>query len=128
MGYAMAMVSTTVLAYLAFRARTSGFMARWIDPEVSSAILAIPISLGTTLVWTMFGMMIGSAYELGDFKHKGAFLGSPSGPFLLLIASIAWLPLPPLIIFIRHQWPLWVGTGVAFVVLFGWAMPLLAAR
>lgn len=128
MGYGMAIVSTVAMAYLAFRARTGGVLEKWVDPEVSSALLAVPIFMGMTLTWTMFGLILGSAYEVGNFKHHAGALGAPSMPFMVAMFGVAWLPLPPLLIFFRREWKLWVAMSVVFVGLFGWCMPYLAAR
>jgi hypothetical protein len=127
-GYAMAMASTLALTLLAIRSRESRVLKRWVDSGVSTALLAVPIFMGAVLGWTMAGLILGAAYELGDLGSRGDALGSPSGPFLLGVAALAWLPLPPLLIFWRRYWWLWCGMSGAFLGLFGWLMPLLAER
>jgi hypothetical protein len=127
-GYAMAMASTLALTFLAIRSRESRALKRWVDSEVSTALLAVPIFLGAMLGWTMAGLILGAVYEVGDLGSRADFLGSPSGPFLLGVVALAWLPLPPLLIFWRRYWWLWCGMSGAFMGLFGWLMPLLAER
>ncbi len=127
-GYVMAMASTVALTFLAIRTRESSLMNHWVDSEVSTVLLAVPIFMGTVLGWTMAGLVLGAIYDLGDLGSRADVLGSPSGPFLLIIAALAWLPLPPLLIFWRRYWWLWCGMSGAFLGLFGWLMPLLAER
>jgi len=128
-GYAMALASTAALVFLTLRLSNEGeAIDRWVSREVPRPILAVPIFLGTTILWTMLGLVFGSIYELGDFAHRPGALGAPSWVFLLLVAAIAWLPLPPLVIFARRFWQLWCAMAIVFVGLFGWLMPLLAAR
>ncbi|MGH2632659.1 MAG: hypothetical protein ACRDG3_04545 [Tepidiformaceae bacterium] len=128
-GYVMALASTGVLVFLTVRLSGEGeLLDRWVSREVPRPLLAVPIFLGTTLLWTMMGLVLGSIYEVGGFADKPGVLGAPSWVFLLLVAAVAWLPLPPLVIFARRFWPLWCGMALMFIALFGWLMPLLAAR
>lgn len=127
-GYAMGMLSTVALTFLAVRSRESSLVRRWVDSEVSGALLAVPIFLAAVIVWTMVGLILGAAYEVGNLEARGDFLGSPSWPFLLVVGALAWLPLPPLLLFWRRYWWLWCGMSAAFLGLFGWFMPLVAGR
>jgi hypothetical protein len=38
------------------------------------------------------------------------------------------LPIPPLMLFARKFWWIWVGMSASFLGLFGWVMPVLAER
>ncbi len=127
LGYAMAIASTAALTFLVTRQRDASILSRWFSPDVPGALLAVPISIGTTLGWTMIGLVLGSLYEVGDFEGRRDILGSPSGVFTLIILALAWFPLPPLVIFFRRYWWVWLAMSLLFVVLFGWAMPLLAS-
>jgi hypothetical protein len=44
------------------------------------------------------------------------------------MAALSFLPVPIMFLFSRRLWWIWVGMALAFVGLFGWAMPLLAER
>ncbi len=128
MGYAMAILSTFALTYIAVQPGAQKFVRQFFDPEVPGALLAVPISIGTGVLWTMLGLMLASAYILGDFREMPPALGAPSGPWLLLMAGLAWLPVPILWLISRRLWWLWVGMSLAFLGCFGWAMPLLGER
>ena len=127
-GYAMAVLSTIALTYLAMRPGAASFMGRWLAVDVSKTLVAIPIFVGTTLAWTMAGLILGSGYKVGGFENKPGALGAPSWAFLLIVVALAWLPLPILVALGRRYWWLWSGMSLAFVGLFGWLMPVLAER
>ena len=128
LGYAMSIVTTVVSIFLLTRVSRTGWFDSVIAAEVPGALLAIPISVGAMLAWTMIGMVIGSFYVVGGFETKADGLGSPSWQFALVMGAVALLPLPPLVLFVRRYWWLWCGLSVLFAGTFGWLMPLLAER
>jgi len=125
-GYAMAILSTFALTYLAIQPVPQKAIQKYLD--VPGVLLAVPFSIGTGITWTMLGLMFGSLYEIGNFDEKPGALGAPSWVFLLFIAALAWLPLPILFLFSRRFWWLWLGMSLSFLGLFGWLMPLAAER
>lgn len=127
-GCAMGIASTAALIFLATRVRDATRIERWIPRDVPGMVLAVPVFTGAAIGWSFLGLLLGSFYEVGGFAGKAGFAGAPSAVFLLIIVALAWLPLPPLLIFARRYWSLWCGMVLAFIGLFGWLMPLLAAR
>ena len=127
-GYVMAILSTFALTYLAFQPGPQKFVQRRIDPGVPGLLLAVPISIGTTVIWTMAGLVLASAYVLGGFDDRSGALGAPSWQFALTMVILALLPLPVLVVLSGRLWWLWLAMSVAFAGLFGWLMPLLAER
>lgn len=128
MGYAMAMASTAALIFLLTRIRDAAAIQHWVAPEVPGALLAVPIVLGTVIGWTMVGIVLGSLYRVAGFAGEPGALGSPSLVFTIIVIALAWFPLPPLVVFARRYWWLWVAMSLLFVALFGWVMPLLAGE
>lgn len=128
MGNAMAIISTFALTYIAVQPGAQRFVQKVFDPEVPGWLLAVPISIGTGVLWSMTGLVLASIYILGGFAEMTPALGAPSGPWLLLMAAIAWLPVPILWLISRRLWWMWLGMSLVFVGLFGWAMPLLGER
>ncbi|MCK9518188.1 MAG: hypothetical protein M0R74_04030 [Dehalococcoidia bacterium] len=125
-GYAMSLVSTFALTILLIQASGSRAIQRYTNGEMSPWFLAVPMSLGAFLVWTIIGLILGSLYKVGGLaEHPGA-LGAPSAPFLIGVVAIAVMPLPLLFLFFRRQWWIWCGLSASFVLLFGWLMPLMA--
>lgn len=128
-GYIMAVASTAALVFLVVRLSMAGaWLDRWVASEVPRPLLAVPISLGATFAWTMIGLLLASFYEVAEFEAKPGALGSPSLPFTLIIVVLAFLPLPPLLLLARRYAWLWGALSVLFAALFGWMMPVLAAR
>ena len=124
----MGIASTVALMFLATRVRDASLVERWVARDVPGVLLAIPLFTMAGLGWSFLGLLLGSFYEVGGFGDKPGFAGAPSGVFVLIIVALAWLPLPPLLMFARRYWWLWFGLAIAFVGLFGWVMPLLADR
>ena len=124
----MGIATTVALTVLVSRIRDAAFIARWVARDVPGVLVAVPLFTGASVGWSFSGLLLGSFYELGGFADKPGFAGAPSAVFVLVIVALAWLPLPPLLIFARRYWWLWCAHSVAFVALFGWLMPLLAAR
>lgn len=128
MGYIMAILSTIALTYIALQPGARRFVDAILDPEVPGALLAVPLSIGTGVLWTMAGLILASVYILGEFAEMPSVLGAPSGPWLLLVFGLAWLPVPILWVISRRLWWIWGGMSLTFLGLFGWVMPLLAER
>ena len=127
-GYTMAIATTFALVFLLTRVSRTGWMDQFVAREVSAALVAVPISIGAMLGWTMIGLVLGALWLVGDFESKGGAFGSPSWQFTLIVAVLALLPLPPLIMFVRRYWWLWTVMSMLFAGLFGWVMPVLAER
>lgn len=125
-GYAMATLSTFALTYLCVQPAPQQVIQRYLD--VPGMLLAVPFSIGTGVVWTMIGMLLGSVYKVGGFMDTPGALGAPSWTFLFIMGSVAFLPIPPLLLFARRYWWIWVGMSLSFLGLFGWLMPVLAER
>ena len=125
-GYVMSVLSTVALTYLCIQPNVLKGIQKYLD--VPGMLLAVPFSIGTGMVWTLVGMMLGAFYKVGDFPEREGAVFAPSWEFLLIIGSVAWLPVPILFLFSRGYWWIWSGMSLAFILLFGWVMPFLAER
>jgi hypothetical protein len=127
-GYSMSILSTFALVYLGWRATDMGIFARWFPEGTSMLALAVLGSVGTFFIWTMAGMILGSAYEVLELKTSRGILFAPSAAFLIGMTAFALMPLPFLALVWPRSWWLWVAMSAAFLALFGWTMPILAER
>lgn len=127
-GYAMALVTTIALTYLVMQVREAPLLQRWVSGEVPGVLLAVPVSLGSMIGWTLVGIIIGAVYRVGNLDGQPGGLGSPSFPFTLAMVILALFPLAPLLVLAPRFWWVWAGLSASFAGLFGWLMPLLAAR
>ncbi len=128
MGYVMAIATTFALIVLLVKVDTRGLLSKVIDPEVSRPLLAVPAFIGAGLIWTMIGLMIGSAYEVLEFADTESGPWTPSLAFSLTMMMVGLLPAPILTVIWFRFWWLWGTMGLLFAVSFGWAMPNLAAQ
>ncbi|MDZ7728415.1 MAG: hypothetical protein U5Q44_09635 [Dehalococcoidia bacterium] len=88
----------------------------------------MPAFIGAGLIWTMIGLMIGSAYEVLEFAETESGPGTPSLAFSLTMLMLGLLPVPIIAVIWFRFWWLWGTMGLLFAVSFGWAMPNLAAQ
>jgi hypothetical protein len=123
-GYVMAMATTILLTYLAWRSRDTEFMEHLFAREVNSALLTVPIFTFSALGWTMLGVIAGSAYRLAGLDEGGW----PGTGFYTLVAFGALAPLVPLMLFWPRLWWVWLGMSVLFMASFGALMPALAGQ
>ena len=126
-GYAFSLIFTAFAAVMLIDARSSvPFLARAIAPNLNAVMLAVPVSLGAFLGWTLVGMLLGLLYRAALDHLPGAGLGSPSWPYTLgvLLTGAAFLTVVAYA-WRRLRWQVLAMTA-AFVALFGWAMPYLA--
>ncbi|MFN0094561.1 MAG: hypothetical protein ACKVVT_07250 [Dehalococcoidia bacterium] len=128
MGYAMAILSTFALTYIAVRAEDLGKVGRILGEGVSPLLLAVPVSLGTGLLWTFAGIVLGIVYDIAGLAEGPGFAGAPSAAFVVAMLALGLMPLPLLTLLWARNWWLWLGMSLAFTGLFGWVMPLLEAR
>ncbi len=127
-GYAMGVLTTVAVVVILVRDKEATFLSSVFDPQVSRSLIAIPFFVGASIVWTMIGLVIGSAYRVGGFEDSASGLGSPSMSFTLAMVTIGALPaLIGSVIWPGH-WKTWVGLAAGFALLFGWAVPHLAGR
>ena len=126
-GYAMSLIFTPIVAVWTVRARSRvPYLAKAIAPNISAVMLAVPISIGAFLAWTLVGMVLGLVYRALRLNLSAAGLGSPNWPFTLgvLLAGLAFLAI---VLYAWQRLPRPVlALAAAFVGLFGWGMPYLA--
>ncbi len=126
-GYAYSLLFTAFASVMIIDARNRvPFLAKAIAPNVNAVMLAVPVSIGAFLGWTLVGLVLGVLYRGAADNLAGGGLGSPNWPFSLgiLLAGAAFLAI------VAYAWRRlpWqaLALAAAFVGLFGWAMPYLA--
>lgn len=126
-GYCMGIASTVALTILAMKSRAGRFTEKWIAEEVPGPLVGVLIFMGASVGWTAIGLVLGSAYEVSNAKDGRDGLGSPSIVFTIAMLGLAWVPLPPLVMFSRKFWWLYTIMCALFAGLFGWFLPILGA-
>jgi hypothetical protein len=126
-GYAFAILFTAIVSVMLVDARSHvPYLAKAISPNISPVMLAVPVSILAFLGWTLVGIALGAAYRGALVHLPGEGLGSPNWPYTLgvLVAGAGTMAL------ILYAWRAirWqtVLLTMAFIGVFGWAMPYLA--
>ncbi len=126
-GYAMSLIFSIFAALIVVGARSRvSYLAKAIAPNLSAVALAVPISLLAFFVWTALGLFFGLLYRLIVQEASGGGLGSPNLVYTALVLIFAAYSLVMVLsIWRRLPWPV-LTIALAFVALFGWALPFLA--
>ncbi len=127
-GYTVALSTTVILTYLAMRIRTGGIVGRVFSQEMPGPLLAVPISIGNALLWTLVGLILGAVYQMGELDSSANGLGSPSVGFTVGMVSAAAVPLIVLSVLWPRDWWAWLVGRLSFAAAFGWLLPHLAGR
>lgn len=127
-GYSVAISTTVVLTYLAMRVRSGGLVGRVFAQEMPGALLAVPISIGNALLWTLIGLGLGAIYQVGNLDSTSNGLGSPSVGFTVGMVAMAAAPLIVLSVLWPRDWWAWLLGCGSFAAAFGWMLPHLAGR
>ena len=127
-GYTMAIVSTVALTYLIVRLPDATILDRFVDREVPRSLLAVPISIGMVIGWTLLGLVAGIVFTVADLDAARPGLGSPSLGFTAAMVAFAVAPTAVLIVLWPRQGWIWVLLAASFAGTFGWLMPVLATR
>ena len=124
-GYAMALVFTALSAHLIVNTHGQvALLTKTVFPNISSMMLAVPISIFSFIIWTLIGILLGFLYRgIADKWISMGGLGSPNWPFTISVCLFSLLAL----LFIAYIWRVlhWqvIVMIIAFAALFGWALP-----
>jgi hypothetical protein len=124
-GYAIALISTPLLALSLLKMRAGGGLLATLLPEGTSALsLCVILHMGLIFMWTGLGILLGLVLLMMD--GKGSALGSPNAPFTLFVFGLVLAMTAPAILLMRQLRPLTIVCALSAVIAFGWVMPLLA--
>ncbi|HLF79838.1 MAG TPA: hypothetical protein VJB57_20335 [Dehalococcoidia bacterium] len=124
-GYALALISTPLIAFGLVRLRgSSPLLARVLPEGVTAVPLAVLIHMALFFFWTALGMLLGLLL-LGMRDSDGA-LGSLNAPYTLFVAGLTLALVAPIAAILRPLRSATLVGGVLVVLIFGWLMPYLA--
>jgi hypothetical protein len=124
-GYAMALITTPLLAWLLVRLRARNEVLMRLFPREANLIAtAVILHGGLTFALTAVGIVLGLI--LLGMKDSDGGLGSPNWPFTLFVAAMTLAVVAPIAIIIRPMRRVVVGYALLGVAVFGWLMPYLA--
>ena len=126
-GYALALVSAPLVAFLIIRLRPRvPRLALAVPQQVPVVALTVVLFWFTFLVWTGLGIVFGLILMgLEDRAPEGG-LGSPSLAFTLIIVLVSAAACIPAAVMLRSGRRYVIAAAVVFLGVFGWLMPYLA--
>jgi hypothetical protein len=126
-GYALALVSTPLIALALLRLRSSvALIGRVLPREVPLAAVAVVIHGFAFLTWTAIGIVLGLLLSGIEDRVPEGGLASPNGLFTFIVLVWTVMAAAPIMILLRRLRPYAAVMAVVFVALFGWLMPYLA--
>jgi hypothetical protein len=105
-------------------------LGRILPAGISPAMIMLAALFAVPPVWGMFGAVAGALYNTAVESAPGSGLGSSNLAFtvaILIFAALAMLPALILLLLKRRKWGyLLIVMNLAFAIIFGWLLPLLA--
>jgi hypothetical protein len=124
-GYALALLSTPLLAVALLRLRAdSPLLARLFPQATSVTALAMILHFSLFFACTGLGMILGLVLLAMD--GSGGALGSPNAPFTLFAFGTVVAIVAPLFVLVPPMRALSAANAVIATAGFGWLMPYLA--
>lgn len=126
-GYALALAVSPLAAWALIASNDrSGMAQRLAPPGTNFVALSVVLHFAALLVFTMLGLVLGMALGGIEDRRPAGGLGSPNVVYTLLVVALAAvLVIPTLILPAIRTYAL--AAAAVFVLLFGWALPWLAA-
>lgn len=124
-GYALALLSTPLLALTLLRLRAeSELVARLLPAGVSAISLSVLLHGALFLFWTGLGIVLGLV--LLALRDAEGALGSANAPFSLFVAGLTLALVAPLAIAVRPIRQASILYALLVLAVFGWLMPYIA--
>ena len=126
-GFVMSIVATPPFALWVLNSRDDiPFVRNAVPRGMPLTLLSIPIASFFFLIWTELGLVFGMLLiALNDASPRGG-LASPNLLFTAIVLVSAFIIFLPFFALVRSARRLAVFLALSYVVLFGWATPILA--
>ncbi len=126
-GLAMGTVCLGVGVYAVVRNRDIYERLEKALPEgLSPSMVMLGYVVGMPLLWGGAGGVAGILYSIIDGSYGAGGLGSPNQVFTAAVLGIAAVAMIGLFLLRRKLAGLGLAVSIAFVIVFGWLLPLLA--
>jgi hypothetical protein len=126
-GYALALVSAPLVAFLIVRLRPRvPRLALAVPEQVPVVALTVVLFWFTFLLWTGLGIVLGLILMGMEHRAPEGGLGSPSLAFTLIIVFASAVAFIPPAVLLRSGRRYVIASAVVFLGVFGWLMPYLA--
>jgi hypothetical protein len=126
-GFALSIIATPPFALWVLKSRNDiPFIRSAVPPGMPLTLLSVPIASFFFLIWTALGLVFGMVLIAANDAQPRGGLGSPNLLFTVIVIITAFAVFFPFFAFVRSARRLAIFLAVSFVVLFGWATPILA--
>ena len=126
-GFALSIIATPPFAVWVLKSRDDiPFIRSAVPQGMPLTLLSVPIASFFFLVWTAMGLVFGMVLIAANDAQPQGGLGSPNLLFTVIVLMTAFVLFFPFFAFVRSARRLALFLAIAFVVLFGWATPILA--
>jgi len=126
-GFALSIIATPPFAVWVLKSRDDiPFIRSAVPQGMPLTLLSVPIASFFFLVWTAMGLVFGMVLIAANDAQPQGGLGSPNLLFTVIVLMTAFVLFFPFFAFVRSARRLALFLATAFVVLFGWATPILA--
>ena len=126
-GFALSIIATPPFAVWVLNSRDDiPFVRSAVPKGMPVTLLSIPILSFFFLIWTELGLVLGMLLLAADKANSTGGLGSPNLLFTVIVLLTAIIIFLPFFALVRSAWRLALFLAVSYVVLFGWATPILA--
>jgi len=126
-GFALSIIATPPFAVWVLNSRDDiPFVRSAVPKGMPVTLLSIPILSVFFLIWTELGLVLGMVLLAADKTNSTGGLGSPNLLFTVIVLLTAFIIFLPFFSLVRSARRLALFLAVSYVVLFGWATPILA--
>jgi hypothetical protein len=126
-GFALSIIATPPFAVWVLKSRDDiPFIRSAVPQGMPLTLLSVPIASFFFLVWTAMGLVFGMVLIAANDAQPQGGLGSPNLLFTVIVLMTAFVLFFPFFALVRSARRLALFLAIAFVVLFGWATPILA--
>ncbi len=94
--------------------------------RVPPLMLTMGVAVLSYPAWVLLGALIGLMYGVAEEGSSGGGLGSPNLTFTVVVVVLGAAVAAPLVVLLRRVAVAVASLALAFVALFGWAVPYLA--
>jgi len=126
-GFTLSIIATPPFALWVLNSRDDiPFIRNAVPKGMSITLLSIPIASFFFLIWTEMGLVFGMLLLAANDANSTSGFGSPNLLFTIVVLTTSIIIFLPFFALVRTARRLALFLVFSYVVLFGWAMPILA--
>jgi hypothetical protein len=126
-GFALSIIATPPFALWVLHSRDDiPFIRNAVPKGLGVTLLSVPIASLFFFVWTGLGLVLGMLLLAADNGNPTDAFGSPNVAFSVIVVISALMIFMPFFVLVRSARRLALFLIISYILLFGWATPILA--